>query len=45
MPFFAIAAYEHLAGADERATLHIEDVGGMEHDGITGGNGGRSSLE
>ena len=42
----AIAAYQHLAGADEGAMLHIKDVGGMEHDGIAGGNGrGRLSLE
>ena len=41
----AIAAYEHLAGADERAMLHIKDVGGMEHDGIAGGSGRRLSLE
>ena len=41
----AISAYEHLAGADERAMLHIQDVGGMEHDGVAGGSGGRLSLE
>ena len=45
----AIAAYQHLAGTDEGAMLHIKDVGGMEHDGIAsrngGGSGGRLSLE
>ena len=42
----AIAAHQHLAGADEGAMFHIEDVGGMEHDGIASRNGGgRLSLE
>ncbi len=30
----AIAAHQHLAGADERAMFHIEHVGGVEHDGV-----------
>src|SRR5208337_2383767 len=36
----AIAAYQNLAGAREYALLHIEDVGGMEHDGVAGGSSG-----
>ncbi len=36
----AIAAYEHLAGTDERAMLHIKHVGSVEHDGVARGNRG-----
>jgi hypothetical protein len=41
----AIAAYQHLPGTDQRAMLHIEDVGCVEHDIIASGSGGRLSLE
>ena len=40
----AIAADEHFAGADERAVLHVEHVGGMEHDDAAG-NGASLRLE
>ena len=45
----AIAAHQHLSRANKRAMLHIEDVGGMEHDNIArgsrGGRGGSLRLE